>query len=47
MMEGVNSNVIYLIYYENICKCHNISPPAQQLKKEKKIENRNQTLDNV
>jgi hypothetical protein len=25
---GVNSNMIYLIYCKNFCKCHNV-PPAQ------------------
>jgi hypothetical protein len=28
MMEGVNSNIIYLIYYKNFCKCHNVPPPS-------------------
>jgi hypothetical protein len=36
MMEGVNSNMIYLIYCKNICKCHNVPHPAQQLKKKKR-----------
>jgi hypothetical protein len=26
---GVNSTIIYLIYYKNFCKCHNV-PSAQQ-----------------
>jgi hypothetical protein len=37
-MEGVNSNIIYLIYCKNFCKCHNVSP--EQLKKEKKKRNK-------
>jgi hypothetical protein len=27
--RGLNSSMIYLIYYKNFCKCHNV-PPAQQ-----------------
>jgi hypothetical protein len=27
MVEGVNSNMIYLIYCNNFCKCHNVPPP--------------------
>jgi hypothetical protein len=37
IVEGVNSNVIYLIYYKNFCKCHNVPHTAQQ-KKAKKIK---------
>jgi pullulanase/glycogen debranching enzyme len=29
MVEGVNSSMIYSIYYNNICKCHNV-PFTQQ-----------------
>jgi hypothetical protein len=36
---GVNANMIYLVYYKNFCKCHNV-PPAQQ-KNEKKEKNIN------
>jgi hypothetical protein len=25
---GVNSNMIYSIYCENFCKCHNVPPPS-------------------
>jgi hypothetical protein len=33
MMEGVNSSMICLIYYKNICKCHNIPPLITTIKK--------------
>jgi hypothetical protein len=33
--RGVNSNMIYLIYYKNLCKCHSVLPPSTT-KKEKK-----------
>jgi hypothetical protein len=33
MTEGVNSSMIYMIYYKNFCKCHNVPPPSI-LKKE-------------
>jgi hypothetical protein len=29
-VEGVNSSMITLIHYKNLCKCHDIPPPAQQ-----------------
>jgi hypothetical protein len=28
MAERVNSSMIYLIYYKNVFKCHNITPPS-------------------
>jgi hypothetical protein len=31
MVEGVNSSVIYLIYYKNRCKCHNASLPSTEI----------------
>jgi hypothetical protein len=31
MMKGVNSNMPYLIYYKNICKCHNVSSPSRTI----------------
>jgi hypothetical protein len=37
MMEGINSSIIYLIYYKNICKCHNVPPPRKTKKKKEKI----------
>jgi hypothetical protein len=27
-MERVNSTRIYLIYYKNFCRCHNVPPPS-------------------
>jgi hypothetical protein len=33
VVEGVNSNMIYLIYCKNFCKCHNVSPPSTTIKK--------------
>jgi hypothetical protein len=30
MVEGVNSSMIYLMYYKNLCKCHNVLHLAQQ-----------------
>jgi hypothetical protein len=29
----VNSNMIYLIYCKNFCKCHNVPPPNTAIKK--------------
>jgi hypothetical protein len=29
---GVNSSMIYLIHCKNLCKCHSVPHPAQQLK---------------
>jgi hypothetical protein len=31
-MEGVNSSMIYLIYYKNFHKCHNVPPPSITIK---------------
>jgi hypothetical protein len=30
--EGVNSNMVYLIHCENLCKCHNTPPPSKTIK---------------
>jgi hypothetical protein len=27
--EGVNLSMIYLMYFKNVYKCHNVSHPAQ------------------
>jgi hypothetical protein len=27
---GVNSNMIYLMHFQNLCKCYNVPNPAQQ-----------------
>jgi hypothetical protein len=35
MVEGVNSSMIYLIYYKKICKCHNVPTPSTTIKKKK------------
>jgi hypothetical protein len=32
MMEEVNSSMIYLIYFKNICKCHNVPLPSTTIK---------------
>jgi hypothetical protein len=32
MVEGINSNVIYLIYYKNFCKCPNVLPSSPTIK---------------
>jgi hypothetical protein len=34
MVEEVNSSMVYLIYYKNTCKCHNVPPPST-IKKER------------
>jgi hypothetical protein len=34
MVEWVNSNMIYLIYCKNFCKCHNVSPTSTTTKKQ-------------
>jgi hypothetical protein len=31
MVEGVNSTLIYLIYYKTFCKNHNVPPPSTTL----------------
>jgi hypothetical protein len=43
MMGGVNSSMIYLIYYKNFCKCYNV-PPSTTIKKEDKKIRREKTL---
>jgi hypothetical protein len=35
---GANSNMIYLIYCKNFCKCHNLPPPSITIKKVKPKE---------
>jgi hypothetical protein len=44
MIEGVNSNMIYLIHCKNLCKCkcHKVSPPSTTIKE--KIKYKRQTL---
>jgi hypothetical protein len=27
-VEGVNSSMIYLIHYKNLCKCYNVPPSS-------------------
>jgi hypothetical protein len=36
MMEGVNSNMIYLIHCKNFCKCHNVPPSSTTIKKKER-----------
>jgi hypothetical protein len=31
-VEGVNSNMICLIHYKNLCKCYNVAPPSETIK---------------
>jgi hypothetical protein len=31
-VEGVNSNVIYLIHCKNFCKCHSVLLPSTTIK---------------
>jgi hypothetical protein len=38
---GVNSNMVYLIYYKSICKCYSVSPPSPTIKKEEKNKETN------
>jgi hypothetical protein len=33
MVEGMNSNMMYLIYCKNFCKYHNVTPPSTTKKK--------------
>jgi hypothetical protein len=33
MKEGVNSNMIYLIYFKSFCKCHKVSLPNTRINK--------------
>jgi hypothetical protein len=40
MMEGVN---LTMIYYKNICKCHNV-PPVQQSYDNKKCKKKPQKI---
>jgi hypothetical protein len=40
MVEEMNSCMIYLIHYKNLCKCHNVSPPIT-------IKEKTQNLDEV
>jgi hypothetical protein len=35
---GVNSNMMYLIYYKNFCKCHNVPSPSKTIKKVNETE---------
>jgi hypothetical protein len=35
MMEGVNST---MIHYKNFCKCHNVPPEQQYLKKKNRVK---------
>jgi hypothetical protein len=37
MVEEVNSCMIHLIHYKNLCKCHNVPTPITIIK-EKKIK---------
>jgi hypothetical protein len=38
MMEVMNSTMIYMMYYKNFCKYHNVPPPSTIIKKEEKIK---------
>jgi hypothetical protein len=33
--EGMNSSMMYLIYFKNICRCHNVPQPSTTIKKKK------------
>jgi thiamine kinase-like enzyme len=47
MVEGVNSNMIYLIYYKNFCKCCNVpqlSTTVKQIKNQGGTERHKTTL---
>jgi hypothetical protein len=43
--RGVNSSMIYLVYYKSFCKCYNVPPPStikkvsEQQKEQKKKKN--------
>jgi hypothetical protein len=37
VVEEVNSCMIYLIHFKNLCKCHKVSPPITTIKGEKEI----------
>jgi hypothetical protein len=32
--DGVNSNMIHLVYRKNFCKCHSLFPPRTPITKE-------------
>jgi hypothetical protein len=34
----VNSSMIYLIHYKNLCECHNVPQPSKGTIKEKKTK---------
>jgi hypothetical protein len=38
-MKGVNSNMMYLMYWKNICKCHNVFPANTRILKKFKRTN--------
>jgi hypothetical protein len=37
VVEGVNSNMLYLIHCKKFCKCHNLLPPSTIINKRNKI----------
>jgi hypothetical protein len=39
VVEGVNSNMIYLVHCKNLskCKCHNVLPPSTSIKEKKEL----------
>jgi hypothetical protein len=39
-VEGVNSIMIYLIQFKNLCKCSNIPPPSTTIMTKKKKRNK-------
>jgi hypothetical protein len=38
-VEVLNTSRIYLIYYKNLCKCHNVAPCSTTIKEKKEIKN--------
>jgi hypothetical protein len=46
-VEGVNSNMIYLIYCKKFCKCHNIPSPSTTVKKKKKGKHEQLNIPNI
>jgi hypothetical protein len=36
MMEGVNSSMIYLLYFKKFCGCHNV-PPLSKITTTKRL----------
>jgi hypothetical protein len=36
--EGMNSSMIYLIYFKNLCKCNNVPTLNTTLKNKKKMK---------